>query len=153
MDVKWSGFVFCISFFFSILQGQFVMLQIGVDILLGWKLQRNASHHAEKRIRLSPRRSKHQHRLWLVSINMHSVFMVMNGMLLFNLINVSIINLMTLRVHMDQIRICFLCLCTDLLWHCLIVVRTCSLHVLKTLNVKTFWCREKYLQCFNKMNK
>ncbi len=46
---------------------------------------------------------------------MHSAWTLINKMLFFKLINVSIINLMTLSVHMDQIRICILCLCTDLL--------------------------------------
>lgn len=121
---------------FQFYRGRCVMLQIGVDILLGWKLLRNASCRAEKKRSLeerkrlfSPRRSKHHHRHWLVSINMYSAFMVMNGMLLFNLINVSIINLMTLRVHMDQIRMFFVSLhwFALTLW-CLIVVRPCSLH-------------------------
>lgn len=94
-------------------------------ILSCWK-----KRSLEERKRLfSPRRSKHHHRHWLVSINMYSAFMVMNGMLLFNLINVSIINLMTLRVHMDQIRMFFVSLhwFALTLW-CLIVVRPCSLH-------------------------
>ncbi len=42
----------------------------------------------------------------------------MNGMLLFKLINVSIINLMALSAHMGQTRIYILCLCTDLLRRC-----------------------------------
>ncbi len=51
---------------------------------------------------------------------MHSVFMVMNGMLLFNLISVSIINIMTLRVYGPNKNVfcVFALICFDIMFNC-----------------------------------